>query len=233
MTTKSMTMKLCTYMGAIAGTMMFVGIWPVAHMFPPLDPSMPAAEAAAYYRSHQIGILAGAILIASSSVLFFPFLAAIATFMKKIEGPIAPLTWAFVMVVAFGFVTLFFAGLIFTAAAYRLDRPDAVVSALSDIAFLLFVMPAVPAFVQKLLTGFVILGDRRLQPILPRWLGYMNLWTGVLLLPGLAIGLFKTGPFAWNGALAFWLPAVVFGIWFNLMIVAMLGAIKRDALGGE
>ena len=80
MTTKSMTMKLCTYMGAIAGTMMFVGIWPVAHMFPPLDPSMPAAEAAAYYRSHQIGILAGAILIASSSVLFFPFLAAIATF---------------------------------------------------------------------------------------------------------------------------------------------------------
>ncbi|WP_244917292.1 hypothetical protein [Sphingobium xenophagum] len=166
-------------------------------------------------------------------MLFFPFLAAIATFMKKIEGPIAPLTWAFVMVVAFGFVTLFFAGLIFTAAAYRLDRPDAVVSALSDIAFLLFVMPAVPAFVQKLLTGFVILGDRRAQPILPRWLGYMNLWTGVLLLPGLAIGLFKTGPFAWNGALAFWLPAVVFGIWFNLMIVAMLGAIKRDALGGE
>ena len=110
---------------------------------------------------------------------------------------------------------------------------SAVVSALSDIAFLLFVMPAVPAFVQKLLTGFVILGDRRAQPILPRWLGYMNLWTGVLLLPGLAIGLFKTGPFAWNGALAFWLPAVVFGIWFNLMIVAMLGAIKRDALGGE
>ncbi|MGG2007397.1 hypothetical protein [Novosphingobium resinovorum] len=58
----------------------------------------------------------------------------------------------------------------------------------------------------------------------------MNLWTGLLLLPGFAVGLFKTGPFAWNGVLAFWVPAVVFGIWFNLMIVAMLAAIKRDAL---
>jgi len=202
-------------------------------MFPPLAPSMPFADVAAYYRDHQTGILTGAILIASSSVLFFPFLAAIATFMKKIEGPVSPLTWAFIMVVAYGFVTLFFAGLIFTAAAYRPDRPDAVIGALSDIAFLLFVMPAVPALVQNVLTGAVILGDRRAQPILPRWLGYMNLWTGVLLLPGLAIGLFKTGPFAWNGVLAFWVPAVVFGIWFNLMIFAMLGAIKRDALGGE
>lgn len=29
MTTKSTTMKLCTYMGGLAGTMMFVGIWPM------------------------------------------------------------------------------------------------------------------------------------------------------------------------------------------------------------
>src|SRR5690606_20277133 len=163
-TTKSTTMTLCTYMGAIAGTMMFVGIWPIAHLFPPLAPSMPVEEVAAYYRSHQTGILVGAILIASASVLFFPFLAAVATFMKKIAGPISPVTWAFVMVVAFGFVTVFFAGLFFTAAAYRPDRPDAVIGALSDIAFLLFVMPAVPAFVQNLLTGFVILGDRRAKP---------------------------------------------------------------------
>jgi hypothetical protein len=143
------------------------------------------------------------------------------------------LTYAFVMIVAYGFVTVFFAGLFFTAAAYRPDFPDTTIQSLSDIAFFLFVMPAVPAFVQNVVTGIVILGDRRAQPVLPRWVGYLNLWTGVLLLPGLAVGLFKIGPFAWNGILAFWLPAVVFAIWFNVMIWAMLDAIKRNALAGE
>lgn len=233
MNTNSTIMKLCTYMGAVAGTIMFVGIWPLAQMFPPLAPALSAAEVADYYRDHQTGILVGGIFITTSSVLFFPFLSAIATFMKKIEGPVSPLTWAFVMIVAYGFVTLFFAGLFFTAAAYRPDNPDAIIRTLSDIAFFLFVMPAVPGFMQNVITGMVILGDKRTRPILPRWLGYMNLWTGVLLLPGLAVGLFKIGPFAWNGVLAFWLPAVVFGIWFNLMIFAMLAAIKRDALAGD
>ncbi|WP_443486898.1 hypothetical protein [Novosphingobium aerophilum] len=233
MGSQSTTMKLCTYMGAIAGTMMFLGIWPVAHLFPPLAPSMPHAQVAQYYREHQVGILVGGILITSASVLFFPFLGALATFMKKIEGPVSPLTWSFVMIVAYGFVTLFFAGLFFTVAAYRLDRPDTEIVLLSDIAFFLFVMPAVPAFVQNIVTGIVILQDRKTAPTLPRWLGYLNLWTGVLFLPGLAVGLFKSGPFAWNGVLAFWLPAVVFGIWFNVMIFAMLAAIKRGALAGE
>lgn len=227
---KSTTMKICTYMGAVAGTLLFLGIWPLAHMFPPLAPAMPSAEVADYYRTHQTGILVGGIFIMTASVLFFPFLAAIAVFLKKIEGPVSPLTYAFIMIVAYGFVTVFFAGLFFTAAAYRPDFPDTTIHSLSDIAFFLFVMPAVPAFVQNVVTGVVVLTDRHPRPILRRWVGYMNLWTGVLLLPGLAVGLFKVGPFAWNGALAFWLPAVVFAIWFNVMIWAMLDAIKRDVL---
>ena len=211
---------------------MFAGIWPVARMFPPLDPALSAAAVADYYRAHQAGVLVGGILITSASVLFFPFITAVATFMTKIEGAISPLTWSFVMIVAFGFGTVFFAGLLFTVAAYRPDRPDTEIAVLSDIAFLLIVMPAVPAFVQNVITCVVILQDKRATPILLRWLGYINLWTGVLLLPGLAIGLFKSGLFAWNEVLAFWMPAIVFGIWFDLIIFAMLAAIKRGALAG-
>lgn len=230
---KSGTMKFCTYMGAVAGTLLFVGIWPLAGLFPPLAPSMPAAEVAAYYRDNQTGILVGAICIMAASVLFFPFLAAIAVFLKKIEGPVSPWTYAFLMICAYGFVTVFFSGLFFTAAAYRPEFSDETIHSLSDIAFFLFVMPAVPAFVQNVVAGIGILSDRRARPVLPRWVGYMNLWTGVLLLPGCVVGLFKLGPFAWNGALAFWLPAVVFAIWFNVMIWAMLDAVKRDVLSAE
>ncbi|KMS53359.1 hypothetical protein [Sphingobium cupriresistens] len=49
----SLTMKICTLMGALAGTLLFLGIWPLAQMFPPLPPSMPAAQVADFYRAHQ------------------------------------------------------------------------------------------------------------------------------------------------------------------------------------
>lgn len=43
---------------------MFAGIWPVARMFPPLDPALSAAAVADYYRAHQAGVLVGGILFA-------------------------------------------------------------------------------------------------------------------------------------------------------------------------
>ena len=135
------------------------------------------------------------------------------------------------MTVAYGFVTVYFSGLFFMAAAFRPDFSTELTNLLTDLGFFLFVGAAIPGFTQNVITGAAILGDRRADPVIPRWVGYMNLWTGVLLLPGAAICLFKVGPFAWNGLLAFWMPAVVFTIWFNIMIWAMLRAIKRDAEG--
>jgi len=135
------------------------------------------------------------------------------------------------MILAYGFVTLYFAGLFFMAASFRPNYPPELTNLLTDLGFFLFVGAAIPAFVQNVITGAAILSDKRADPVMPRWVGYMNIWTGVLLLPGCVICLFKVGPFAWNGLLAFWMPAVVFGIWFNIMIWAMMRAIKRDALG--
>lgn len=229
----SMVMKICTYAGAFAGTLLFLGIWPLAQLFPPLAPDMPSADVAAYFAEHQTGIISGSILIQASSALFFLFAAAIAVLLKKIEGKSSPWTYAFMMIVAYGFVTVYFSGLMFIAAAYRPNYSPEITNMLADLGFFLFVGAAIPAFVQNVITGAAILGDKRAQPIIPRWVGYMNLWTGLLFLPGCVIGLFKVGPFAWNGVLAFWVPAVIFGIWFNIMIWAMLRAINRDAQGAD
>ena len=40
--------------------------------------------------------------------------------------------------------------------------------------------------------------------MLPRWLGWFNLWAQIIYLPGILIPYFKSGPLAWNGLLAFW-----------------------------
>lgn len=224
-------MKLCTFMGAVAGTILFVGIWPFAGLFPPFAPDTPGEVVAAYFAAELTGIFVGSIFLQLASALFLFFGAAIAALLKKIEGPSSPWTYAFMMTVAYGFVTVYFSGLFFMAAAFRPDFSTELTNLLTDLGFFLFVGAAIPGFTQNVITGAAILGDRRADPVIPRWVGYMNLWTGVLLLPGAAICLFKVGPFAWNGLLAFWMPAVVFTIWFNIMIWAMLRAIKRDAEG--
>lgn len=42
------------------------------------------------------------------------------------------------------------------------------------------------------------------------------------------MGLFKTGPLAYNGVLAFWLVALDFFSWMIVMSIVMLKVIGRD-----
>lgn len=46
--------------------------------------------------------------------------------------------------------------------------------------------------------------------------------------PASFMGLFKTGPLAYNGILAFWAVAVDFFLWMVVMSVVMLRAIAAD-----
>jgi hypothetical protein len=70
--------------------------------------------------------------------------------------------------------------------------------------------------------GLAILRDDSEQLVFPRWIAYFNFWVAILSLPGVLIPLFKIGPFAWNGLLAFWVPLVTFGVWGPVMVWAML-----------
>ena len=94
----------------------------------------------------------------------------------------------------------------------------------------MLVIPGLVGMVQYGVTGIIILLDKRDAPILPRWVGYVSIWVGLLSLPGVLIPFFKSGPFAWNGILAFWLPAILFGIMLNILTWAMLRAAKHPEM---
>ena len=58
------------------------------------------------------------------------------------------------------------------------------------------------------------------------WAGVgLYLWTAFLFIPGGLVTFFKAGPFAWNGLLAFWVAAAVFGSWFIVMSVVVRRAV--------
>jgi hypothetical protein len=72
----------------------------------------------------------------------------------------------------------------------------------------------------------VALAGKSQNPVFPRWFGYQSIMTLVGLLPDQMLFFFKTGPFAWNGILGFWVPLTMFGSWFVTMFVLL----RRAAL---
>lgn len=213
---------------------MFVGLWPAAGFFPPHLPSASAEEIAAIYQRDAIGIRIGMIVIMMAGALYAPFTAAIAAQMRRIEHRATPVLTYTQLAAGIATILLFLTpALIWTVAAYRPERPAEITQALNDLGWFFFVMPFVLGFTQNLALGFAVISDKRPRPVFPRWLGYFNFWIALLFVPGCLITFFKAGAFAWNGLLAFWLPASVFGPWFFVVSIYVMKAAKQQALDGE
>jgi hypothetical protein len=219
------------WMGIAAMLIMFIGLWPLMHFLPPLKPGLGQAELAAIYRANATGIITGGIFQMLACSIFMLYFSALALQLKRMEA--TPLwTYTLLLTSVLGFVPVLVAEMLLSAAAYRPERPDEIIQAFSDLGFFLFVGPALPGAMQMLSVAFAVLGDRNAEPVFPRWVGYFSIWTAVLALPGAVVTLFKVGPFAWNGVLAFWVAAIAFGLWINVTFWATRRAILRQMQTG-
>jgi hypothetical protein len=127
-------------------------------------------------------------------------------------------------------IGFFFPLAILAAAAYRPGEHSAdVLSALSDVFWLMLVGNACIYVLQVWTIGSAALIDRRSKPVFPRWYGYLNLLLGVLLIPGALVFVFRTGPLAWDGLLAFWIPSMVYLVWKIATPIILLNAVKSEA----
>jgi hypothetical protein len=63
----------------------------------------------------------------------------------------------------------------------------------------------------------------------PRWFGYYTAWTALMFEGGAVAFVTRSGPFAWNGMLAFWLPVVTFFAWIVVASVLLFRAIDQQA----
>lgn len=224
----SRSQMICIWSGPVGFLLFGLGVWPLAHFLPPLSPAAGADEIAAIYDANVIGIRLGSMLIMFGAALFAPYFSVISVMMKRMEGEISPYATTQTMSATLVVAAFFVAPLIFTVAAFRPERAPEAIQLLNDFGWIMLVTPVAPAFVQTLAIGFAILGDRNGERVLPRWSGYFSLWVAVLFLPGALAAMFRTGPFAWNGLLAFWLPAVAVGLWAYIMAFLMTKAVRRQ-----
>ena len=94
---------------------------------------------------------------------------------------------------------------------------------------MIFIFDWSPLAVWYTAVGIAIITDSSATPVFPRWAAYLSFWTAGLSIPGGLTILFKTGPLAYNGLLALWIPLTVFAIWVATMSVLSVRAIRREA----
>ncbi|WP_210405202.1 hypothetical protein [Williamsia sp. 1138] len=201
----------------------------IAGLIPPLSPTSSAQEIRQHLINDKIRMRFGIAVMMLASPLAFGFIVAITLRLRQIEGRLGVLSlcqFAAGIVFPIGFM---FPAMILGVATYRPEsRPPELTLMLNDVFWMIFVGIVGTLVVQAVCVALGVLIDRGPHPVLPRWVGYFNLWCAVLFVPGGSIVLFNDGPLAWNGAFAFWVPLVVFGTWMVLMPVMMLRSINEQ-----
>ena len=117
----------------------------------------------------------------------------------------------------------------FLTATFRPDRDPELVSFLYDLGMLSYNGSLVCFTVAYFVLALAILYDKR--EILPKWFAYVTIWQIVTEVIATQMYVFKAGPFAWNGSLAFWWSVVIFSIWLSSLIAVLARATSREDLG--
>lgn len=191
----------------------FIALLPLAGFVPPPTPQMSGAQLMAEFGPRlgwvKLGIVVGII----SGSLMVPWSAVVALQIARMEeGRRVPL-WAIfafgagmVNAVAFVLPFIFWAG-----AFYRPDRSPELVQLINDLGWLSLLM-YFPTFSMQLfcvaMAGFT---QRQGPEVFPRWFLYLNLWMATIGAIGVAVIFFFSGPLAWNGIFAFWIPIGSYG----------------------
>jgi hypothetical protein len=220
--------RICAWAGPVSAITWIIGFFLLAGFIPPPSPSQGAAEIAGMFADHTNRIRAGMIVLMFGGAFYAPWAAVISVQLKRIEGRSSPMAYT-QLGMGSVFVLIFIVPvMVWQAAAFRPLENIEITHRLNDLAWLLFIGPVATIFVQGMAITIAILGDKSDRPVFPRWLGWINLWAQIIYLPGILIPFFKSGPLAWNGVVAFWIPVVVFTVWMILVSVMVLRAIKDE-----
>ena len=221
---------LCAHSGLLFAGLLGLGIFGIAGWLPLVQPSASAAEIARMFAEDRTRIRIGILMLATASVLWWSFAAAISTQMKRIEGRNHPLAYVQLGSASGTVMAIMIPGYFWLALAYRPGViPPETMQLINDFCWLVFIGAYPPGLIQNISIGLCILGDKNPQKAFPRWVGYANFWFAFGFMVGALLPFFQTGPFAWNGLIGFWVAALCFFGWIIVMWWATVNAIRQEA----
>jgi hypothetical protein len=203
--------------------------WRLFHMMPPPSAKWPPEQIAQFYREHSTTIKVGATVASWTSGFMVPISIVVGVQISRHEKgrPI----WS-TLAVAGGClmsIPLVLPPIFWGVAAFSPDRAPDITALMHELAMLTFVTTdQYYIFMWVAIAAVCLIPNRVLYSPFPRWFGYYTAWTALMFEPGALAFLFRSGPFSWNGLLAFWSPVVTFFVWIVAMSVMLFKAISQQ-----
>jgi hypothetical protein len=225
--------RISLWITPVVGVVFLVVFLTFPGFLPPMSPNMPADQVAAFFRNHAASIRFSMVVVDLFGVMLLPFFALIVVQMKRMATPSQVFAYCYLSAVVSG-VTLFaIPDLLWLVASFRPERDPALVQLLNDMAWMIFTAPVGMLVAQNVCLGLAIYLDKQPHPVFPRWVGHFNLVTAALIAPAAVAATVRTGPFAWNGVISFWLKIGTYSVFVAVMFFALLRAINRQAADVE
>jgi len=157
-----------------------------------------------------------------------------ADFVARFEGRNGPLTRMMTLAGYSNAMLTFYPPLWWIVNAYRAQQRSADLTyLLNDVAWLQFIGGVSLIMPMYGVVAVVALADTSENPVFPRWFGYQSIMTFLLLVPDQMLFFFKTGPFAWNGLIGFWIPLTALGSWFITIFILMRRTLLQEMRTSE
>ncbi len=209
-------LKVCAWTGPTMTALFLAGAVPLAKFFvPPYSAEHSPAEVAHMYVDNLTGIRVGCVVMCFSAALFLPFGLSLAAVVRQTDPAGVLLSWIQVASVAVATIVILFIPIFWGIGTYRAGSVSPEITQTWNDAGWFGVLFAVPPF--SLWCVAIAVAIMRRGGLLPRWVGYLNLWMAILFMPAMMMIFFKHGPFAQNGVLTFWMPVGVFFGWIITM----------------
>ena len=205
-----------------------IGFLVLARFIDPAAANLEPAQLAEFYAVRDLEVEIGMSLFCIATAFLTVFCVQLSISLWRTERA-SPLMVATQALGGFGVVMLIFISCcLWIGAAYRADgaNPDVTV-ALNDAAWFGFLVGWVMLSLQMFATAAITLHDKRDEPLVPRWVSNASIVGAVLLVTANGCAVTKTGPFAWDGVLGYYLPMAIWGVWLDLHAYYVRKEIRR------
>jgi hypothetical protein len=220
--------RLCLWAGPVfmAVFILFWGI--MGHNIPPWNADLPASTVANWFRSEANTIRFGMVVAMTCAPLYCVWGLGIGRVMTRAVGKDSLLIDLQVWGAGLTVIPLLVTTSFWLVGAYRPDAlPDTTLQLLYDMAWLLIDLAYFTTSIQLFAVGAAFLKDRRARPLVPKWLSWYAIWVGFMFIAECLMPFFKTGPFARDGVLNFWIEFSIWFVWCPSLTVTLLVAVNR------
>jgi hypothetical protein len=232
LTTRTQTILI--YWAWTFSTIYFLAYYFLIKLLPLPPATLGAAEVADFYVRNSTQIRVGAAICSWTGGFTIPLAIVIAVQMARQERGFP--VWSIVQFAGGVMMSVFtvLPPMFWGVAAFTPSRPAEMTLVLHEFGNLAFIATDQYFIFQNIGLAVICLSPTTVaNSPFPRWLGYLTLWAAFTIEIGVAAFVPKTGPFAWNGLFVYWIPIVMFGVWFMSVSLCLLKGLKRQGLAAE